>query len=98
MVEEATVADDQKVQVPTRRSRIQGTQLLQNAMLQYVSYTVFDTIEKGTICRDDFPKAILGKRAGEYNPSKAFFEACVVFADASGFTALTEALAKQPHG
>eukprot|EP00435_Cladocopium_sp_Y103_P051108 s685_g15.t1 len=28
----------------------------------------------------------------------AFFEACVVFADASGFTALTEALAKQPHG
>ncbi|CAL1168329.1 unnamed protein product [Cladocopium goreaui] len=49
MVEEATVADDQKVQVPTRRSRIQGTQLLQNAMLQYVSYTVFDTIEKGTI-------------------------------------------------
>eukprot|EP00438_Fugacium_kawagutii_P035977 Skav213291 [mRNA] locus=scaffold2480:170389:175154:- [translate_table: standard] len=28
----------------------------------------------------------------------AFFEAAVVFADASGFTALTESLAKQPHG
>jgi len=29
---------------------------------------------------------------------QAFFEAAVVFCDASGFTALTEALAKQPHG
>ncbi|CAK9041831.1 unnamed protein product, partial [Durusdinium trenchii] len=52
---------------------------------------------EGMICREDFHQAIQGKY-GEYKPTKGFFEACVVFADASGFTALTEALAKQPHG
>eukprot|EP00434_Breviolum_minutum_P014637 symbB.v1.2.012905.t1/scaffold856.1/size157613/3 len=48
MVEESTNSGGEaKVQVPTRRSRIQTAQLLQNAMLQYLSSTVFDTIEKG---------------------------------------------------
>eukprot|EP00913_Durusdinium_trenchii_P023525 g22102.t1 len=39
--------ETEKVQVPTRRSVIRGEQLLQNSMLQYLSYTVLDTIEKG---------------------------------------------------
>ncbi|CAK9065813.1 Adenylate cyclase type 10 (Germ cell soluble adenylyl cyclase) (sAC) (Testicular soluble adenylyl cyclase), partial [Durusdinium trenchii] len=58
---------------------------------------LIDGILAGMICREDFHQAIQGKY-GEYKPTKGFFEACVVFADASGFTALTEALAKQPHG
>ncbi|CAJ1373022.1 unnamed protein product [Effrenium voratum] len=84
------------VLTPTRRSVIRGPQLLQNSLLQYLSHTVSDAIEQGIISKEDFPQA-MGKR-GEYNPSKGHFQAAVVFADASGFTALTEALAKQPHG
>eukprot|EP00929_Paragymnodinium_shiwhaense_P049582 TRINITY_DN25001_c0_g1_i2.p1 TRINITY_DN25001_c0_g1~~TRINITY_DN25001_c0_g1_i2.p1 ORF type:complete len:5372 (+),score=1274.22 TRINITY_DN25001_c0_g1_i2:529-16116(+) len=59
-----------------------------------------DAIVKGEINRDDTAKAAVedGTPAAAYSPTVASFSAAVVFADASGFTNLTETLARQPHG
>ncbi|CAE7832636.1 ADCY10 [Symbiodinium sp. CCMP2592] len=95
---EGSEAAPQPSLTPTRRSVVRRPQLLQNSMLQYLSHTVCDAIEQGIICKEDFPRAILEDKHSKYNASKGRFEAVVVFMDASGFTALTESLARQAHG
>jgi len=82
----------------TARGRYSGIKA-SDKLLVFLPELIQNAISRGCIKKDDWTKAAQEDLTETlYDPVISSFEAVVVFADASGFTALTERLAKQPHG
>eukprot|EP00929_Paragymnodinium_shiwhaense_P086411 TRINITY_DN4692_c0_g1_i3.p1 TRINITY_DN4692_c0_g1~~TRINITY_DN4692_c0_g1_i3.p1 ORF type:complete len:1802 (-),score=346.75 TRINITY_DN4692_c0_g1_i3:263-5668(-) len=80
--------------VATQEQKTSGSRLK-----AYLPRVILEAIQEGRVRMANSQEILhSSSMACTYDPVIADFDAAVVFADASGFTALTERLAQQPHG
>lgn len=81
-----------------RDSQIPKTPGHGQALMSFVAITLRRCIRRGLVHQDQWKVLLESPGNSWYEPVLSRFRAAVVFADASGFTHLTESLACQPRG
>eukprot|EP00928_Gymnodinium_smaydae_P033690 TRINITY_DN24068_c0_g2_i1.p1 TRINITY_DN24068_c0_g2~~TRINITY_DN24068_c0_g2_i1.p1 ORF type:complete len:1203 (-),score=184.12 TRINITY_DN24068_c0_g2_i1:187-3795(-) len=85
--------------VPGRRkSYIPRTKGHGDALVSFIPNTMRQAIIAGVVHSEQWKVLLESPVKNQYNPVLARYKAALVFADASGFTKLTESLARQPQG
>eukprot|EP00929_Paragymnodinium_shiwhaense_P070045 TRINITY_DN3541_c0_g1_i4.p1 TRINITY_DN3541_c0_g1~~TRINITY_DN3541_c0_g1_i4.p1 ORF type:complete len:1610 (-),score=331.44 TRINITY_DN3541_c0_g1_i4:39-4868(-) len=83
---------------PRRKSLIPKTEGHGRAMLSFIPKVLRRSIAHGSVNFDQWRVLLESPVKSWYEPFLSKFKAALVFADASGFTKLTESLARQPQG